>query len=80
MDKQTSKYTYAITKEVVYTKESFKERSTRMVGYKDEYKATSTYTEHQLKVRIRKVDYGGSDNNKKGDYKRKENTVVLSLL
>ncbi|XWS52174.1 hypothetical protein CRYUN_Cryun11dG0044300 [Craigia yunnanensis] len=75
VDKQTGKYTRTTNKKVVSTGETFKERSTGRVGYKDEYKTTSTYrvgdkcgyTEHQLEEKIRRVNYGGSSGNKKGE-------------
>ena len=74
VDKQKGKYTRTTNKKVVSTGETFKERSTGRVGYKDEYKTTSTYrvgdkrgyTEHQVEEKIRRVDYGGSSSNKKG--------------
>ncbi|XVF70075.1 hypothetical protein PTKIN_Ptkin11bG0132400 [Pterospermum kingtungense] len=61
MDKQSGKHTRALNKQVVSTGETFKERSTGRVGYKNEYKTTFTYKvgdkhryyEHQLEERIR---------------------------
>lgn len=77
MDKQTGKYSRATNKRVVSTGDTFKERSTGRVGYKDEHKITFTYRvgdkrgyhEHQLEERVRRVDYSGScNNNKKGKF------------
>ncbi|XVE98730.1 hypothetical protein REPUB_Repub03eG0133300 [Reevesia pubescens] len=42
VDKQTGSYARATNKEVVSTEETFKERSTGRVGFKDESKTTST--------------------------------------
>ncbi|OMO49743.1 hypothetical protein COLO4_38410 [Corchorus olitorius] len=76
VDKQTTKYIRDTNKKVVSTGETFKERSTGRVGYKDEYKITNThkvgdkhgYTEYQVEERIRSVDYGGSNSYMKGNY------------
>ncbi|KAK6273012.1 hypothetical protein POUND7_010095 [Theobroma cacao] len=75
VDKQTGSYTRATNKEVVSTGETFKERSTGRVGYKDEYKTTSTYkvgdksgyTEYQVEERFRNVKYSGNSSSNKGN-------------
>ncbi|XVE80020.1 hypothetical protein DITRI_Ditri14bG0105300 [Diplodiscus trichospermus] len=76
VDKQTGSYARATNKEVYSSGETFKERSTGRVGYKDEYKTTSTYrvgdksgyTEYQVEERFRNVNYGGSGSSKRGNY------------
>ncbi|OMO91486.1 hypothetical protein CCACVL1_07099 [Corchorus capsularis] len=61
VDKQTTKYIRDTNKEVVSTGETFKERLTGRVGYKDEYKITNTHKN--------RVDYGGCSNGyNKGNY------------
>ncbi|XP_022728792.1 uncharacterized protein LOC111284377 [Durio zibethinus] len=75
VDKQTGSYARATNREVVSTGETFKERSTGKVGYKDEYKTTSTYrvgdksgyAEYQVEERFRNVDYYGSGSGNKGN-------------
>ncbi|XVF47729.1 hypothetical protein PTKIN_Ptkin03bG0134300 [Pterospermum kingtungense] len=60
VDNNTGIYACATNKEVITTRETFKERSTRRVGYKDEYKTTNTYkvgdksgyTEYQVEERF----------------------------
>ena len=80
VDKQTGSYARATNKEAISTGETFKERSTGRVGYKDEYKTTSTYrlgdkggyTEYQVEERLRNVNYGGSGSSNKGKNKNLE--------
>ncbi|XP_022157391.1 uncharacterized protein LOC111024099 [Momordica charantia] len=73
-DRQTGNYKTASTKEVASRGETFKERSTGRVGYKDEFKTTSTcrvgdrsgYTEYQRQETYRRVDFGSSGSGSKG--------------
>ncbi|OMO91485.1 hypothetical protein CCACVL1_07098 [Corchorus capsularis] len=78
MDKQTGKYARVTNKDVFSGGETFKERSTGRVGFKDEYKTTSTYRlgdksgycEYQIEERFRMINFGGSgsSNNNSGNY------------
>ncbi|KAL3746089.1 hypothetical protein ACJRO7_015099 [Eucalyptus globulus] len=74
-DKQTGDYARATTKHAFSSGDTFKERSTGRVGYKDEHKETTTirvgnkggYSEYQVQERLRTVTYGeGSGRNGKG--------------
>ncbi|KAF8035557.1 hypothetical protein BT93_C1557 [Corymbia citriodora subsp. variegata] len=75
-DRKTGDYARATTKQTFSSGDTFKERSTGRVGYKDELKETTTvrvgnksgYSEYQVQERLRTVKYGegSSGRNSKG--------------
>ncbi|XP_050219479.1 uncharacterized protein LOC126669885 [Mercurialis annua] len=66
VEKQTGSYVRTTKRDTCSSGDVFKERSTGRIGYKDEYKTTTTvkvgdkrgYSEYQTEEKFRRVDYG----------------------